>query len=119
MAMSTGGHTVNEHFEGRAPSVRATYAAILRAAKKLGPVDEEAKKTSIHLVRETAFAGIATRKTALILTLKSDSDVSSDRISKREHASANRWHLEVRLEEPEQVDRELVAWLKKAYDLAS
>jgi hypothetical protein len=119
MAMSTGNHTVNEHFEDRASSVRATYAAILRAAKKLGPVDEEAKKTSIHLVRKTAFAGIATRKTALILTLKSDSDVASDRIGKREHVSANRWHLEVRLEEPKQVDRELVAWLKKAYDLAS
>jgi hypothetical protein len=116
--MNANGHTVKEHFEKRAPEVKATYAAILKAAKKFGPVKEEAKKTSIHLVRKSAFAGVATRKTALILTLKSDSDIASKRIAKREQASANRWHLEVKLEAPEQVDREVLGWLKKAYELA-
>ncbi|HEV7797100.1 MAG TPA: DUF5655 domain-containing protein [Pyrinomonadaceae bacterium] len=113
------GHTVKEHFENRAPQVKATYAAILAAAKKLGPVKEEAKKTSIHLVRKSAFAGVTTRKTALILTLKSDSNVTSERIAKREQASAHRWHLEIKLEAPEQVDREVLSWLEKAYELAS
>ena len=116
--MNANGHTVKEHFENRAPEVRATYAAILKAAKKLGPVKEEAKKTSIHLVRKSAFAGVATRKSALILTLKSDSDIASQRIAKREQASAHRWHVELKLEKPEQVDRELVGWLEKAYALA-
>lgn len=111
-------HTVQEHFENRAPEVKATYAAILRAAKRFGPVQEEAKKTSIHLVRKSAFAGVATRKSALVLTLKSDSDITSKRIAKREQASAHRWHLEVKLEAPEQVDREILRWLKKAYELA-
>jgi hypothetical protein len=116
--MPVKGHTVKEHFESRAPEVKATYAAILKAAKKLGPVKEEAKKTSIHLVRKSAFAGVATRKTALILTLKSDADIASSRIAKREQASAHRWHLETKLEAPEQVDKELLGWLKKAYELA-
>lgn len=116
--MNSNGHTIKEHFENRAPEVKATYAAILNAAKKLGPVKEEAKKTSIHLVRKRAFAGVATRKTALILTLKSDSDVANKRIAKREQASANRWHLEIKLESPAQVDREVLRWLEKAYTLA-
>jgi hypothetical protein len=111
-------HTVREHFEKCAPVVEATYARILETAKTFGPVKEEAKKTSIHLVRKTAFAGIATRKTALILTLKSKSDLASKRIIKREQASANRWHLEIRVEAPEQVDSELESWLKRAYELA-
>jgi hypothetical protein len=117
--MNANGHTLKEHFADRAPEVKATYAAILEAAKKLGPVKEEAKKTSIHLVRKSAFAGVATRKTALILTLKSDSDITSKRITKREQASAHRWHLEIKLEAPEEVDRELLVWLKKAYELAA
>jgi hypothetical protein len=54
----------------------------------------------------------------LILTLKSDSDVASKRIMKRQQTSANRWHVEIKLESPAQVDRELVSWLKKAYTLA-
>lgn len=111
-------HTVEEHFANGAPEVAATYRAILAAAKKLGPVREEPKKTSIHLVRKTAFAGIATRRTALILTLKAAADIPSARIAKREQVSANRWHHEVRLERPEEVDAELVGWLRQAYELA-
>lgn len=116
--MNANGRTVKEHFENRAPEVKAIYAAILRAAKQFGPVKEEAKKTSIHLVRRSAFAGVATRKNGLILTLKSNSDITNPRIAKREQASANRWHLETRLEKPEQVDREILAWLENAYELA-
>ena len=116
--MKANGHMFKQHFENRAPEVKATYAAILKAVKKFGPVKEEAKKTSIHLVRKSAFAGVATRKTALILTLKSDSDIKNPRIAKREQASAHRWHLETRLETPAQVDSEIAAWLKKAYELA-
>jgi Domain of unknown function (DUF5655) len=118
MPASTTGNSVKEHFTDRAPSVKATYEAILKAAKRLGPVKEEPKKTSIHLVRKSAFAGIATRKSALILTLKADSDVASRRIGKRKRVSANRWHLEVKLDSPETVDTEVVSWLSKAYELA-
>lgn len=111
-------HTVEEQFANRAPEVAATYRAILAAAKKFGPVREEPKKTSIHLVRNTAFAGVATRRTALILTLKAAADIPGPRITKREQVSANRWHHEVRLEAPEEVDTELVEWLRQAYELA-
>ena len=116
--MVATGFTVERHFVANAPSVAATYAAILAATRKLGAVLEDPKKTSIHLVRVTAFAGVATQKSALILTLKSDRDVPSQRIKRRERASAKRWHLEVRLENPDEVDREVRGWLERAYSLA-
>lgn len=110
---------VDSHFENRAPHVRTTYAAIVKAAKMLGPVREEAKKTSIHLVRKSAFAGVATRKDALILTVKSQRDLRSARVVKRERVSANRWHIEVRLSAPIDVDAELRAWLAASYELSA
>jgi len=116
--MNTNGHSVGAHFDNREPSVKETYKAIVQSARKFGPVIEDPKKTSIHLVRRTAFAGIATRKAGLILTLKSDANVASKRIARREQASANRWHLEIRLDAPDQVDKEIVAWLRKANELA-
>lgn len=118
MAATTGVLKVKDHFDNRDPAVKATYDAILAAARELGPVVEEAKKTSIHLVRNTAFAGLATRKSALILTLKSAHDIDSNRVVKREQTSANRWHVEIRLTEPVEVDRELTGWMKKAYELS-
>lgn len=110
--------TVKEHFEKSTPAVRAAYDAILAAARALGPVEEEPKKTSIHLANGTAFAGVATRKDTLILTLKSAERINNPRVHKAEQTSANRWHVEIRVEKPGDVDRELRAWLKAAYDLS-
>ena len=110
--------TVRGHFEKRNPDVLATYKALLAAVRRLGPFHEDPKKTSIHLVRETAFAGIATRRDALILTLKSDVDITSKRVIKRERTSAKRWHLELRLESPKDVDGEVAGWLRSAYALS-
>jgi uncharacterized protein DUF5655 len=111
-------YAVGDHFKKSSADVAATYAAVLEGAKRLGPVREEPKKTSIHLVRVTAFAGVATQKTALVLTLKSDRDVRSRRVKRSEQASANRWHLEVRLETPGEVDKQVLGWLERAYSLA-
>ena len=111
--------SVAPHFTKSDPEVLQTYRRILEAARALGPVVEEPKKTSIHLVARTAFAGVATRRSALILTLKSSRDLRSPRIEKREQVSAHRWHLEIRLVKPSDVDRQLTTWLSAAYELAS
>ena len=110
--------SVKSHFATKDPSVFATYRRVVDVARTFGPVAEETKKTSIHLVRHTAFAGIATRRSSLVLTLKSASDIRSPRVEKREQTSANRWHVEIRLTAPAQVDRQLMAWLRAAYELA-
>ena len=60
--MPTSTIQIEGHFLRTSPIIRATYDAVLEAARKLGPVVEEAKKTSIHLVREKAFAGVAVRR---------------------------------------------------------
>lgn len=112
-------HTVDQHFEGRSPAVREIYEAVLEAARKFGPVAEDPKKTSIHLNRKTAFAGIQTRHEFLILTVKAAADIDSPRVAKREQASANRWHHEIKLHRPDEVDAELKNWLENAYDLSA
>ena len=111
--------SVAPHFAKSDPEVLLTYRRILEAARAFGPVAEEPKKTSIHLVARTAFAGIATRRSALILTLKSAEDIRHPRIKKREQTSAHRWHVEIRLTKPSEVDRQLTTWINAAYELAA
>ena len=118
MATIPDTHTIALHFSGRAPEVLATYRAILAAADQLGRFEEDVKKTSIHLTRKTAFAAVTTQRMALILTLKASADIQSERIVKHQQVAPHRWHLDVRLERPVQVDRELIGWLRHAYDLA-
>ncbi|MBV8545395.1 MAG: hypothetical protein JO093_00805 [Acidobacteria bacterium] len=110
--------TVDAHFSGRSPHVFQIYQKIVDASSALGPVEEDPKKTSIHLNRRVAFAGVQTRKDALILTLKSERDVKHNRVHKTEQTSANRWHFEVRLNDPAEVDEQIVQWLHMSYELA-
>jgi predicted DNA-binding protein (MmcQ/YjbR family) len=110
--------TVEQHFSGRADHVRTIYDTIVKASSALGPVEQDPKKTSIHLNRRVAFAGVQTRKDALILTLKSDRDIKHRRVHKTEQTSANRWHFEVRLTAPEEVDDQIRKWIEASYELA-
>ena len=110
--------TVAAHFTKSAPSVKATYSALLKASRVFGPVREDPKKTSIHLVRDAAFAGVATRKDSLILTLKADHELDHPRVLRTQHTSAHRWHVDIRLTAPADVDDEVRGWLADAYRLA-
>jgi hypothetical protein len=118
MGKQTDGFSVKSHFDGKDAAVRQIYDRLLKAAGKFGPVAEEPKKTSIHLANKTAFAGVATQKRAVVLTIKSDRKLSSPRIHKSEQTSANRFHHEVKLTSLSDVDSELVTWLKDAYALS-
>jgi hypothetical protein len=110
--------SVSQHFENKEPVVRSIYERILRESRKFGTVIEEPKKTSIHLVNKSAFAGVTTRKNALILNIKSAAPIKHARISKSEQLSASRFHQAVKLTSPDDVDPTLVGWLKEAYTIS-
>jgi hypothetical protein len=110
--------TIKSHFDGKALNVRHTYDRLVEVLSGFGPITEEAKKTSIHIVNATALAGVATRKSHLILTVKSDRRLESPRIHKSEQTSAKRFHHEIKLASPGDIDQELIGWLKDAYSLS-
>ena len=111
--------TVTQHFEGKEPSVKSIYDRVLAEARKFGDIAEEPKKTSIHLVNKSAFAGIRTQKNALILNVKSAAPIKDKRFAKSEKLSANRYHQEVKLTSPDEVDESLIGWLREAYEMSS
>lgn len=113
------GFTVNRHFEGKDPVVRKIYDRLKKAIRRFGPIVEDPKKTSIHIVNRTALAGVATRKGHLVLTIKSDRRLASPRIHRSEQASASRFHHEIKLTSPADVDEELIGWLKAAFSLST
>jgi hypothetical protein len=110
--------SISQHFENKDPIVKEIYDRILSDARTFGTVTEEPKKTSIHLVNKSAFAGVMTRRNALILNIKSAAPIRDARIKKSEQLSASRFHQEVKLTSPDEVDSVLVGWLKEAYAIS-
>jgi hypothetical protein len=117
--MKTIEFSVKSHFDSKDAVTKTMYERLLKGVKKFGRVIEDPKKTSIHLVNKTAFAGVATRNKAIVLTIKSDRELSSPRIHKSEQTSSRRFHHEVKLTSVADVDAELLGWLKSAYELSS
>ncbi len=106
-------------FVGREPQVRATFDRSVTALAALGPLAVQAKKPSIHLARRSAFAGVQPRKGSILLNIRTAAPLDSARVRKVEHVSANRFHNEMLLEGPGEVDAELLDWLGEAYALSA
>ena len=111
----TDTYSVNDHFADKDPIVRALYNKLLEILNGFGPIIEEPKKSSIHLVRKSALAGVETRKSYLLLNIKADHKLESPRIVKTDQPSANRFHHKVKIESQDDFDAELEIWLKEAF----
>jgi Domain of unknown function (DUF5655) len=111
-------YSVSDHFVNKDPSVRALYDQLVSFLRTFGPVEEDPKKTSIHLNRRSALAGVETRKNYFLLNIKSDHPIKSPRVEKAEQVSSKRFHHKVRISSPADFDEELKNWLKEAYVLS-
>src|ERR1044071_9389951 len=107
-------YSVSDHFVNKDPSVRALYDQLVSLVRIFGPVQEDPKKTSIHLNRKSALAGVETRKNCFLLTIKSDRPIENPRIEKTERISAKRFYHKVRISSAKDFDEELKNWLKEA-----
>ena len=99
------------------PKASALYSDLTAALHDLGAFDVEAKKTSLHVTNGRAFLGVHPRRGALLLNIVTTEQLESPRIRKAERVSANRWHNEVLLADPSEIDTELLGWVARAYTL--
>ena len=95
------------------------YRSLQAALRRIGPFREEVKKTSVHFVRTSAFVGIHFRKSHVLITIKAASPIDDPRIVKAEQVSKNRWHCEVKVADPAEIDRDLTGWMTTAYELCA
>ena len=79
--------TIDALFVGKDTVVPAIYRRLLEVLHTIGPFQEEPKKTSIHLVHSSGFAGIHPRKSFLYLNLRMDRAIQDERVAKSEQVS--------------------------------
>jgi hypothetical protein len=116
--MSPDPSPVTALLQTRAAIVTDIYTRLLSSLRQLGPLDEDPKKTSIHLSHGSAFAGVHPRASTILLNIRTSEAIDSPRIRKMEQVSKNRFHNETLLTSPDDVDSELLTWLEHAYRLA-
>ena len=112
-------YTVNDHLINKEPIVSKIYEKLITECEKFGTVTQSPKKSSVHLDSKSGFAGVYSRKNYLLLKIHTNFEIESERIQKIEKISANRFKHIVKLEKLNDVDKELISWLKSAYELKS
>jgi len=110
-------YSERSHLEGKEQIVADIYEKLIAELHKFGALKIEPKKTSIHLGNRFGFAGVYTRKNYINLEVHLNYKLVSNRVSKVEQASANRFHHTIKLSSVQDVDDELLLWLKEAYVL--
>ena len=69
-------------------------------------------------MRGVAFAGVHTRKQHVLVTIGSAKPIQSGRIARDEQVGKSRWHFDVKLAGSQEIDEELLGWLRQAYELS-
>ena len=110
-------YTELDHLKDKEPVVTAIYEKLIKELQKFGAIKIEPKKTSIHLGNRFGFAGVYTRKDYINLEVHLKNKLTSKRVSKVEQASSNRFHHTIKISSPKEIDKELLVWLKTAYEL--
>ena len=101
------------------PVSAALYRHLLDRLRSLGDVEIEEKATSFHVVHGRAFAGVHPRRAGLLVNIVLDHPIESSRTHRVEKVSAARWHNEVLLTTPDDLDAEFERWIRDAYALTS
>ena len=109
---------VDKLFEGKTPELRATYDRLINQLQQFGVVKVAPKQTSIHLEKNAGFAGVHPRKASFNLEFRTDYKIDDPRITRTQQLSARRFEHTVKLEHEQDVDEQLLKWLKDAYDLS-
>ena len=110
-------YTEIDHLKDKEKVVTKIYERLINELQKFGQLKIEPKKTSIHLGNRFGFAGVYTRKDYINLEVHLNYKLTSKRVSKVEQASTNRFHHTIKLTSDKDVDKELLTWLKEAYEL--
>jgi hypothetical protein len=107
---------VEEFFDRRPASERATHDAIVGHVRSLGPAVVEVVGVGVLLKRHRTFAELRPRRSGLRLGFMLSRPEGHPRIRRTEPVSANRIAHFVDLAVPADVDDQVLAWLTEAYD---
>ena len=110
---------VSTMFEGDKTAMRPIFDALMKAVRAFGSdIEESPKKGYLSLRRKTQFATLhPSTRTRFDVGLKLKGTPATGRLE-----AAGSWNLmvthRVRLESAKEVDKQLIAWLREAYEQA-
>ncbi len=109
----------DDHFVGKDPKVKETYDKLLSEVQKFGDVNVSPVRVGVMLKKGSTFLALKPKKTCLDIEFILDEEITEFPVYKTFKYTAGRWAHFVRLENPHDVTKKLLVWLRRSYDLIS
>jgi predicted transport protein len=105
-------------FAKRLPELKKLYEKIVKEIKKFGEFREEALPSAVIMFKtKSIFLAIRIKKDHLAVGFFLDEVENVPPVSKYIQTSKNRWAHEVLVDRPEDIDKQLINWMKRSYKL--
>jgi hypothetical protein len=112
--------TIDDLLEDKPKDVERTLKKLLREVKNLGDVNVDVVKTGINLGARAHFAMVFVKKSGLNLEFALNRKVDDPKFAKvGTEFMSGMYAYRVKLVEEEDVDDQVLGWLKEAYSLKS
>ena len=108
---------LDKHFVNKEPSVRTTYNRLESTLKTFGDFQVSPVINAILFSAESTFLAIKPKSKWLELEFVLDYQADEFPIHKTIQVSKTRYAHFVRIQNPDEVDKQLIGWIKKAYEL--
>ena len=107
---------LESHFFNKEPRVKEAFGKLHREVSKFGPMSVNSVKHAILFTRGSHFLAIKPKKKWLDIEFVLPYPQEGFPIHKTVQAAKSKWAHFVRLETGTEVDEQLLAWLKEAYN---
>jgi predicted transport protein/predicted RNA-binding Zn-ribbon protein involved in translation (DUF1610 family) len=105
-------------FEKRPPELIKLYEKIVKEIKKFGEYREEALPSAVIMFKtKSTFLAIKIKKGHLAVGFFLDEVENVPPVSKYIQTSKNRWAHEVPVDQPEDINQQLISWIRRSYKL--
>lgn len=110
---------LKDHLKNKSPQVIATFDKLMRELDKFGEITLNPVKTSIQVKTGATFLSIKPKKECVEIEFQLGEEVDKFPVYRNIRISKNRvLHFAI-LKGPQEVNAQLVSWLKKSHELVN
>lgn len=110
---------IESNFVGKHENAKSTFDMLLSVVKAYVNVTINSVKNTILFTNKTHFLAVKPKKEWLDIEFVLDEKVEGFPIHKTVQTTKTKWAHFVRLGSAEEVDRQLIDWIKRAYEVST
>jgi hypothetical protein len=117
------GHSCEQYdpeiqFIGKSQKAKDLYDLLIRKVQSFGGIEIHAAKWGITVRHLSTFLSLMIGKDHLTIIFLSEKQIDDFPVYASARHTANRWSNAIKIESHDEIDDQLMQWLRDAYDLA-